>query len=87
MESSTYAVSYTHLDVYKRQLYDEEPGIEEIRGFLREWQRVLKKRLNEEDRRLAGISAQKRRKNIEELREKNNTRVLKGLEEEFMEAV
>ena len=70
-----------------RSLYDEEPGIEEIRGFLREWQRVLKKRLNEEDRRLAGISAQKRRKNIEELREKNNTRVLKGLEEDFMEAV
>lgn len=70
-----------------RSEYDEEPDIEKIRGFLRRWQKEIKKRLNEEDRRLAHISAQKRQQNIEELREKNNIRVLKGLEEDFMEAM
>lgn len=70
-----------------RSYYDEEPGVQEIRGFLREWQRAIKKRLKEEDHKLAHISAQKRRKNIEELKAKNNIRVLKGLEEDFMEAI
>lgn len=70
-----------------RSEYDEEPDIEKIRGFLRQWQKEIKKRLNEEDRRLAHISAQKRQQNINELREKNNIRVLKGLEEDFMEAI
>lgn len=70
-----------------RSYYDEEPGIEEIRGFLKEWQQVIKKRLNEEDRRLAKISKIKREQNIAELKEKNNTRVLQGLMEDFMEAV
>lgn len=70
-----------------RSEYDEEPDIEKIRGFLRQWQKEIKKRLNEEDRRLAHISAQKRQKNIDELREKNNIRVLKSLEEDFMEAM
>lgn len=70
-----------------RSYYDEEPGVQEIRGFLREWQREVKKRLKEEDHKLAHISAQKRQKNIEELQAKNNLRVLKGLEEDFMEAI
>lgn len=70
-----------------RSHFDEEPGIEEIRGFLREWQKVIRKRLTEEDHRLARESEIKRQKNIDELKEKNNTRVLKGLEEDFMEAV
>ena len=43
--------------------------------------------MKEEDHKLAHISAQKRRKNIEELKAKNNIRVLKGLEEDFMEAI
>ncbi len=64
---------------------DEEPGIEEIRGFLREWQKELKKRLTEKDKQLAMISKEKREQNIAELKEKNNTRVLKGLAEDFME--
>lgn len=68
-----------------RSYMDEEPGIEEIRGFLRKWQQVLKKRLTEEDKRLAKISKEKREQNIKELEEKNNTRVLKGLAEDFME--
>lgn len=70
-----------------RSHFDEEPGIEEIIGFLREWQKVIRKRLTEEDHRLARESEIKRQKNIDELKEKNNTRVLKGLEEDFMEAV
>ena len=69
-----------------RSHYDEEPGIEDIRAFLKKWQRVIKKRLSEEDRRLAQISARKREDNIAELRAKNNTRVLQGLMEDFMEA-
>ena len=70
-----------------RSMYDEEPGIEEIRGFLREWQKVIKKRLTEEDKRLAGVSRVLREKNIEELKEKKNERVLKGLMEDFLEAI
>ena len=70
-----------------RSFFDEEPGIEEIRDFLREWQKVLKKRLTEEDKKYGAISAEKRLENIEELRAKNNTRVLEGLEQDFMEAI
>lgn len=69
-----------------RSYYDEEPGIEEIRGFLREWQKEVKKRLNEEDRRLAKESQKLREENIKELKKKNNTRVLLGLMEDFLEA-
>lgn len=70
-----------------RGYLDEEPEIEEIRPFLREWQQVLKLRMSEEDRKRARISAVKREENIEELKAKNNTRVLQGLMEDFMEAV
>lgn len=70
-----------------RSMYDEEPGIEEIRGFLKEWQQTIKKRLTEEDRRLAGVSRILREKNIEELKAKKNERVLKGLMEDFLEAI
>lgn len=70
-----------------RSLYDEEPGIEEIRGFLREWQKVVKQRMTKEDKELARESEIKRNKNLDELREKNNLRVLEGLMEDFMEAM
>ena len=70
-----------------RGMYDEEPDIEKIRGFLREWQKVLKKRLHSKDWKLAEESKVKREKNLEELRKANNERVLKGLAEDFMEAV
>lgn len=70
-----------------RGMYDEEPGIEEIRPFLREWQQVIKKRITEQDRHYARISAVKREENIKELEAKNNTRVLQGLMEDFMEAI
>ena len=65
---------------------DEEPGIEQIRDFLKEWQRVLKKRLTKADKELAKISKEKRDANIEDLKAKNNTRVLQGLAEDFMDA-
>ena len=70
-----------------RTYMDEETGIENVRGFLREWQKVIKKRLTASERELAKISAVKREENLQELREKNNTRVLQGLMEDFMEAV
>lgn len=70
-----------------RSYFDEEPGIEEIRAFLREWQKEVKKRLKDKDHRLAEESKKKRISNIEELKAKNNTRVLKGLMEDFMEAM
>ncbi len=70
-----------------RGMYDEEPGIEEIRPFLREWQQVIKKRITEQDRHYARISAVKREENIKDLEAKNNTRVLQGLMEDFMEAI
>ena len=65
---------------------DVEPGIEQIRDFLKEWQRVLKKRLTKADKELAKISKEKRNANIEDLKAKNNTRVLQGLAEDFMDA-
>lgn len=70
-----------------RSYFDEEPGIQEIRSFLRGWQQEVKKRLKDEDHRLAEESKKKRISNIEELKAKNNTRVLKGLMEDFMEAM
>ena len=70
-----------------RSYLDEEPGIEEIRGFLREWQQAVKKRMNEQDRKHAEISRKKREENIEELKRNNNIRVLQGLKEDFMEAI
>lgn len=70
-----------------RSYLDEEPGIEEIRGFLREWQQVVKKRIKKEDHELQKISAEKRERNIQDLIAKNNTRVLQGLMEDFMEAM
>lgn len=70
-----------------RGYLDEEPEIELVKPFLKEWQKALKKRLTEEDRRYAEVSTVKREQNIEELKAKNNTRVLKGLMEDFMEAM
>ncbi len=70
-----------------RGMYDEEPEIDEVKPFLREWQREIKKRMKREDRERAAISKRKREENIEELKQKNNTRVLNGLMEDFMEAM
>lgn len=70
-----------------RSYYDEEPGIEEIRGFLKLWQKEIKKRLTKEDKEHAAQSAVLREQNIKELQEKQNTFVLKKLEEDFMEAI
>lgn len=67
-----------------RGYMDEEPNIEQIRPFLRKWQGVLRKRMTRADREHAAASAVKRQENIEELKAKNNTRVLRGLMEDFM---
>ena len=69
-----------------RGYLDEEPEIEKVKPFIREWQSVLKKRLTEEDRKRAKKSKILREKNIEELKAKKNKRVLDGLMEDLMEA-
>lgn len=70
-----------------RGAFDEEPGIEEIKPFLREWQRHIRKRMSSKDHDYARESAVLRQKNIEELKAKNNTRVLDGLMEDLMEVI
>lgn len=70
-----------------RGYLDEEPDIEKIKPFLREWQKEIKKRMNKKDHEYAEASAVKRQENIEELKAKNNTKVLNGLMEDFMEAI
>ena len=70
-----------------RGFLDEEPEIETIKPFLRLWQKEIKKRMSEEDRRLAKISKEKREENVKELQEKKNTVVLQGLAEDLMEAM
>lgn len=70
-----------------RGMFDEEPELEKVKPFLREWQKEIRKRMSKKDHELAAVSKEKREANIEELKEKNNTRVLNGLIEDFMEAV
>ena len=69
-----------------RGMYDEEPEIDIVKPFLREWQTVIKKRMSKADKELAKISKIKREANIEDLKARKNTFVLKGLMEDFMEA-
>jgi hypothetical protein len=68
-------------------MYDEEPELEKVKPFLKKWQKEIRKRMNEEDHEKAAVSKQKREENIRELIAKNNTRVLQGLMEDFMEAM
>jgi len=70
-----------------RGMFDEEPELNNVKPFLKEWQKVIKKRMTELDKERAKLSKIKREENIQELKEKNNTRVLQGLMEDFMEAV
>lgn len=70
-----------------RGMYDEEPEIEEVKPFLREWQKVIRKRMNAKDHEYAKTSEILRQKNIDELKAKNNTRVLDGLMEDLMEVI
>ena len=69
-----------------RGMYDEEPDIDKIKPFLRKWQQEIRRRMKKRDHELAAVSAKKREENIADLRAKNNTRVLQGLLEDFMEA-
>ena len=67
--------------------FDEEPEIERIKPFLKKWQQEIRRRMQAGDYMLAEKSAALRQKNIQELQEKNNTRVLAGLMEDLMEVV
>lgn len=68
-------------------MFDEEPELDKVKPFLKEWQKVIRKRMSEEDHKRAAVSKIKREENIAELKEKNNTRVLNGLMEDLMEAM
>jgi len=68
-----------------RGMYDEEPEIEKVKPALREWQKEIKRRMKEEDKKKAEVSKRKRAENILDLEKKNNTRVLKGLMEDLMD--
>lgn len=69
-----------------RGMFDEEPEFDQVKPFLQEWQRVIKQRMKKEDFELARISKEKREANTADLIMKNNLKVLKGLEEDFMDA-
>ena len=71
----------------RRGMYDGEPDLEEVKPFLQEWQKEIRKRMKKQDYDYAKISAVKREENLEELRQKNNTRVLQALMEDLMEVV
>ena len=70
-----------------RGYMDEETEFDEVKPFLKEWQKEIRKRMSTEDHKRAAVSKTKREENIEELKRKNNTRVLEGLRQDFMEAV
>ena len=81
----------------KRTVNDtQDERIEQANGFLEKWQRTIQKRLTEEDRRLADLSAQLRIQELAELREKK-AKIWHGslagrlladvLEQDLMEAV
>lgn len=70
-----------------RGMYDEEPEIDEVKPFLRKWQKEIRRRMSKADHEYAKASAVKREQNMEELRRKNNTRVLEGLMEDLMEVI
>ena len=70
-----------------RGMYDEEPDLDTVKPFLKQWQKEIKKRMKDEDHELAAVSKIKREENIAELKAKGNTRVLDGLIEDFMEAI
>lgn len=69
-----------------RGYLDEEPEFDKVKPFLQEWQRVIKQRMKKEDHELAKRSRAKREANTEDLIRRNNLKVLKGLEEDFMDA-
>ncbi len=70
-----------------RGYLDEEPDIENIKPHIRKWQAHIRKGMTRKDHADAKISKQKREANIAQLKKENNTRVLSGLLEDFMEAL
>ena len=70
-----------------RGMFDEEPEIEKVKPFLKEWQKEIRERMNHKDHERAAVAKVKREENIQELKKKNNTRVLEGLMEDLMEAM
>lgn len=70
-----------------RSAYDEEPDIERIKPHIKAWQAHIRRGMSKKDHKDAEISKKKREENIKQLKRVNNTRVLSGLLEDFMEAM
>lgn len=52
----------------KRSEYNRQPDLDEVNGYLKEWQTQICKRLKERDKQLAAQSAQQRAEEMEVLR-------------------
>ena len=48
-------------------MYDEEPELDAVKPFLRDWQKEIKKRMKKEDRERAAKSKILREENIKDL--------------------
>lgn len=70
-----------------RGAFDEEPDIEKIKPHIRAWQAHIRKGMTKKDHADARAAKRKREENIAQLKRDNNTRVLSGLLEDFMEAI
>jgi hypothetical protein len=70
----------------KRSEYNRQPELSEIESFIKEWQKVVKNRLDEEDKKIAGESRKKRISEMQELKVKNTT-LADTLTEDLMEAI
>lgn len=68
----------------KRSEFNRQPEIEKVKGFLKEWQGEIRKRLKEEDRKLADQSRQLREKEMKEL-ETSNEKLYEILSQDLME--
>jgi hypothetical protein len=70
----------------KRSEYNRQPEIKEVETFIKEWQKVIKDRLNEDDIRTAKESKRKRIAEMQELQVKN-VKLADILTEDLMEAI
>lgn len=72
----------------KRSEYNRQPDLNEVNGYLKEWQTQIRKRLKEKDRQLAAQSAQQRDKEMNELQKgtERNRQLFNLLMADLMEA-
>lgn len=71
-----------------RGMYDEEKDLDKIKPFLKKWQKWIRKKMTEEDRKLEELSKIGREESLRDRLERfgKNDRVYKALLEDLMEA-